>query len=133
MPEKIAGKVKTKSNSTYDWLLFALFFGIIIIGWFIKVAATPATSWSQVNIWNFNTAVGMQTFWTIASVLVFFSALLIEKKFWNVFSLPIYLASVFFLILVLLIGAEVNGAKAWISMGNFSIQPVEFAKFATCL
>lgn len=125
--------MKSRSNSTYDWLLFALFFTILIIGWFIKVAATPATSWSEVTIWSFDTAVGMQTFWTIASILVFFSVLLIEKKFWNMFSLPIYLISVGFLILVLLVGTEINGAKAWLSIGGISIQPVEFAKFATCL
>lgn len=122
-----------KKNSTYDWVLFGLFFAILIIGWFIKVAATPATSWSEVKIWNFNTAVGMQTFWTIASILVFFSVLIIERKFWNVFSLPIYLTCLSLLVLVLLVGTEVNGAKAWFNFGGFSVQPVEFAKFATCL
>lgn len=123
----------SKSNASYDGVLVGLFLVILIVGWFIKVAATPATSWSEVELWNFQTAVGMQTFWTIASILVFFSVLLIEKKIWNVFSLPIYFVSVFFLILVLLIGDEINGAKAWLSIGGFSIQPAEFAKFATCL
>jgi len=125
--------VISKSNASYDGVLVGLFLVILIVGWFIKVAATPATSWSEVELWNFQTAVGMQTFWTIASILVFFSVLLIEKKIWNVFSLPIYFVSVFFLILVLLIGDEINGAKAWLSIGGFSIQPAEFAKFATCL
>ena len=123
----------SKSNASYDGVLVGLFLVILIVGWFIKVAATPATSWSEVELWNFQTAVGMQTFWTIASLLVFFSVLLIEKKIWNVFSLPIYFVSVFFLILVLLIGDEINGAKAWLNIGGFSIQPAEFAKFATCL
>ena len=123
----------SKNNASYDGVLVGLFLVILIVGWFIKVAATPATSWSEVELWNFQTAVGMQTFWTIASILVFFSVLLIEKKIWNVFSLPIYFVSVFFLILVLLIGDEINGAKAWLSIGGFSIQPAEFAKFATCL
>lgn len=125
--------VKTKGHTTYDGVLIALFFVVLIIGWFVKVAATPATSWAEVNVWSFDTAVGMQTFWTIASILVFFSVLLIEKKIWNVFSLPIYLASVFFLILVLFAGSEINGARAWLVIGGVSIQPVEFAKFATCL
>ncbi len=125
--------MKTKNNSTYDWLLFTLFFVILIIGWFIKVAATPATSWSQVDIWSLSSNLGMQTFWTIVAALVFFSVLLIEKKFWNIFSLPIYLVSLVFLVLVLIFGSEVNGAKAWLNFGGVSIQPVEFAKFATCL
>lgn len=125
--------MKAKSNSTYDWLLLTLFFAILIIGWFIKVAATSATSWSQVNIWSLSTAVGLQTFWTLVAALVFFSVLLIEKKFWNVFSLPIYLVSLVFLVLVLIFGSEINGAKAWLNIGGVSIQPVEFSKFATCL
>ena len=34
---------------------------------------------------------------------------------------------------VLVVGKEVNGAKAWFGVGSFGIQPAEFAKFATAL
>src|SRR5690625_4952228 len=59
--------------------------------------------------------------------------LLIVNTFWIVFSLPIYLFSLLLLIVVLLFGTEVNGTKAWLNFGSFSVQPVEFAKFAACL
>ncbi|NJO69254.1 MAG: rod shape-determining protein RodA [Bacteroidetes bacterium] len=35
--------------------------------------------------------------------------------------------------MVLVIGKEVNGAKAWLSIGSFSLQPAEFAKIGTAL
>jgi rod shape determining protein RodA len=37
------------------------------------------------------------------------------------------------LVLVLIVGKEINGAKAWFSFGFFSFQPSEWAKFGTAL
>lgn len=125
--------VRKLKHPPFDWVLIAMFFAVLLIGWFVKVAATPAVSWSEVEIFSFRSEVGMQSFWTLGAALVFLSVLLIEKKFWNVFSLPIYLFSLLLLIVVLIFGTEVNGTKAWLNLGGFSVQPVEFAKFATCL
>ncbi|MDR5584542.1 putative lipid II flippase FtsW [Paenibacillus larvae] len=44
--------------------------------------------------------------------------------------LPFFLFSLFLMILVLIIGTSVNGAKRWIFIFGFGIQPAEFAKLA---
>ena len=37
------------------------------------------------------------------------------------------------LILVVIFGKEINGARSWFEFGGFSLQPSEFAKFGTAL
>jgi len=37
------------------------------------------------------------------------------------------------LIAVLFVGKEIAGSRSWFQIGSFSLQPSEFAKFATCL
>ena len=43
----------------------------------------------------------------------------------------IYFITIIALVLVLFIGKEVGGAKAWFSFGQFGLQPAEFAKIGT--
>jgi rod shape determining protein RodA len=45
----------------------------------------------------------------------------------------IYIVLLLVLILVLVIGKEVAGSRSWFEIGNFRLQPSEFAKFATAL
>ena len=58
---------------------------------------------------------------------------IIDSRFYFFFSWFIYGALMFLLLLVLLFGNEINGAKSWFEFGNFSLQPSEFAKFGTAL
>ena len=37
------------------------------------------------------------------------------------------------LILVLILGKDINGARSWFQIGSLSLQPSEFAKFGTAL
>lgn len=48
-------------------------------------------------------------------------------------SLPVYLASLVVLVLVLLLGKVVSGSKSWLSLGGFSLQPSELAKWVALL
>jgi len=41
-----------------------------------------------------------------------------------------YVLSLMLLVLVLFIGSDIRGSSAWIKIGSFSIEPVEFVKIA---
>ena len=45
----------------------------------------------------------------------------------------IFLAAMALLVLTLMLGREVNGARSWLGAGDLGIQPSEFAKLATIL
>jgi rod shape determining protein RodA len=54
---------------------------------------------------------------------------LIDYRVLGRFAWAIYGLSVISLIVVLVIGREINGAKSWIGLGPFTFQPSEFGKF----
>lgn len=55
------------------------------------------------------------------------------SNFFEVYSPLLYLFALLLLVLVLIFGKEINGAKAWFNFGVVSFQPVEVAKLATAL
>lgn len=63
----------------------------------------------------------------IALFGAFFVAM-IPTKFWERYSLQMMLLSLFLLVLVLMIGRNVNEARRWINLGVFNLQPVEIMK-----
>ena len=56
-----------------------------------------------------------------------------EAKFYERFASIIYLVAILALIGLFLFGKDVNGARSWYGIGSMTIQPSEFAKFATAL
>ncbi|MFI3230845.1 MAG: putative peptidoglycan glycosyltransferase FtsW [bacterium] len=65
------------------------------------------------------------------AILGFMALPIIIKINWNIykkFSFIFYLISCFFLLLVLAIGIEDNGAKRWLGIGSLTFQPSELGK-----
>lgn len=85
------------------------------------------------NLFDTAREYGAQSIWICISLLIGASMLLVQGRFIRDLSYPIYGFVLFLLVLVLLIGREVNGAKAWFGVGGFGIQPAEFGKYATAL
>lgn len=55
----------------------------------------------------------------------------VTPRFWEDFSIAIYVCSIILLILVLLVGDDLgSGAKRWLNLKVFTIQPSEIAKMA---
>tara|TARA_B100001250_G_scaffold414039_1_gene450355 strand:- start:8930 stop:10186 length:1257 start_codon:yes stop_codon:yes gene_type:complete len=82
---------------------------------------------------SLNTIIGRQLLFVISSLIISTFILLFDFKIIFRLSYIIYFISIIALVLVLFIGKEVGGAKAWFDFGKFGLQPAEFAKFGTIL
>lgn len=114
-----------------DWVILICYLLVVLMGWMSIYSA--AFDEQSASIFSYNMEYGKQFFWMMVCLLVGLFVLNIDGEFFNKFAWPIYGFVVLLLILVLIIGKEVNGAKAWFGVGSFGIQPSEFAKMATSL
>ncbi|MBS1940604.1 MAG: rod shape-determining protein RodA, partial [Bacteroidetes bacterium] len=114
-----------------DKPLVVIYLLLMAMGWanIYSAAYDPA----HANLFDRAREYGAQSVWICASLLIGAGMLLVRGDFIRRLSYPIYGFVLLLLILVLLVGREVNGAKAWFGVGGFGIQPAEFSKFATAL
>ncbi len=71
-----------------------------------------------------------QVAWVVLGLVALVVASVVPYRTWHRLALPIYVATVFLLLLTLIVGATRGGATRWIVIGPFTIQAAEFAKFA---
>lgn len=71
-----------------------------------------------------------QLLWATLGILGFIFASFVKYTLWQRLALPLFLASLVFLILVLIpgIGIQALGARRWLEAGPIIFQPSEFAK-----
>jgi rod shape determining protein RodA len=124
-------KIDTNTKS-FDWAAVSVYFCLVAIGWFM-IFSTFYNENEPYEFLNPTSPMGAQTMWTVISLFAFASVLTIDWKFWNTLAFPIYGVTLTLLILVLIFGKVINGARAWFSFGFFGIQPSEWAKFGTAL
>jgi rod shape determining protein RodA len=117
--------------SRIDKVTIILFLIMIVMGWLNIYAAVYNEERS--GMLDITQRYGKQFVWIMAALVLAIFVVIIDSRFYFFFSWFIYGAVVLMLILVLLFGTEINGAKSWFEFGNFSLQPSEFAKIGTAL
>ena len=114
-----------------DWVIVLIYLALVLIGWFSIFSA----KYNELHpsIFDFSMEYGKQLIWIGMALLVGFIVLLIDAKFFNAFSLWIYVFFLASLFVVLVYGKATKGATSWIEFGPIKFQPSEFAKMATAL
>lgn len=74
-----------------------------------------------------------QIVWVSIGLVVFFLTALVDYRKFKDFSPWIFLIAMILLLYTVFFGKLVNGAKSWLGIGDFGIQPSEFAKIAFIL
>ena len=122
---------RSKIIGRIDWVTMLIYFALVLIGWFSIFSA----KYNELHpsIFDFSMEYGKQLIWIGAALFVGFIILLIDAKFFNAFSLWIYIIVLSSLVMVLVYGKATKGATSWIEFGPVKFQPSEFAKMATAL
>jgi rod shape determining protein RodA len=114
-----------------DWVTIGIYLTMMFIGWINIYAAVYNEE--HKSIFDFSQQYGKQLIWIFAAIFIAMLMINTDSKFFVSFAFPIYIFIVLILMLVPFIGTEINGAKSWIQIGSFSLQPSEFMKMATSL
>ncbi len=114
-----------------DSVTILLYLALVIIGWLSIYSAVYDENHS--SIFDIERNYGKQLIWIVSAFFIAFMIVMIESKFYSVFSYGIYAVTLALLVSVLFFGKYVNGSRSWFEIGSFRLQPAEFAKFATAL
>lgn len=114
-----------------DKTTIIIFLLLVIVGWFNIYAAVYNEEHKQ--ILDMSQRYGKQFIWILATFVIAFFIVIIDNRFYFFFAWFIYAGLMLVLILLLVFGNEINGARSWFELGSFSLQPSEFAKFGAAL
>ncbi len=103
----------------------------MVYGWFSVCGA--CYTYGEVDFFNFDTRSGKQMVWIFCSFGLGFILLMLEEKFYELFAYIFYGAMLCLLFVTPFLAEDTKGSYSWLKFGPVSMQPAEFAKFATAL
>lgn len=115
----------------FDVSIILIYLTLVIVGWISIYSAAPVEVHG--SIFDLNEVYGKQFLWILLSIVLIILTFAIEVKFFERFAGVIYVISLVSLAGLYVFGKEISGATSWYAVGSMSLQPSEFAKFATAL
>ncbi len=107
----------------FDWSLLVVALALSSFGILVVYSATYSNE-SQ----DFRNAAFSQTVWLLLGMAAFFVLSFIDYRIWVKWGWLFFLVSLPALVIVLVVGQTVNGAKSWLRFGPISIEPADFTK-----
>ena len=115
-----------------DGITILLYLFLVSFGW-LNIYASMYNDDITTSVFDLSTKYGKQLLFIGISLFIAFVILIIDWRFFDTFSFFLYGITIISLIAVLFFAKETGGANSWFKIGNFKIQPSEFAKFTTSL
>ena len=114
------------SQALYDRVLLTVSLALLAFGFImVSSASLPTADRLTGNPFHFATRHGI---YIVISLLVMLASLRIPTTLWNEHSGKLLLVGLAMLLVVLVVGHEVNGSQRWIKVGPITVQVAEMAK-----
>lgn len=114
-----------------DWFIVVIFLLLVVMGWFNIYSAVYDQQKS--DIFDFGRLESKQMVFVFVSIVLAVSILVIDASFFTATAFFVYGGIILLNLIVAFAGTDIRGSRSWFKFGGFSLQPAEFAKFATAL
>lgn len=114
-----------------DWTTIILYLIMVLAGAVSIYAASY--DFDHANLFSFDEFSGKQMRWIALSLVLGLVLLLIEARVYDTYAYVMYGAMMLLLLITPFVAPDIKGSRSWIVLGPMSLQPAEFAKFATAL
>lgn len=119
-------RIDYKLSDKFDFGIFIPALLLIVIG---LTAIYSSTFNHPTMSGNFN----RQLVFSFIAFFIFFITYSLPTNSFRSITIPTYLLSLLLLVVVMVIGRKVSGARSWLDLGPFGFQPSEFGKIGTVL
>ena len=109
-----------------DKVNFLIVLGILVFGLMMTASSSPAVA-KKINVDKFFFVKKQLVFAMVAMILLVVISFLDQERIKTICAFGLFI-SMGLLVMVLIFGSEAKGAKRWISLAGFTLQPSEFAK-----
>ena len=116
---------------TLDWVLVCIYLILLVSGWLSVCGASY--DYGDPDFFDFSTRAGKQLRWILCSFVLAGFILLLDDRVYNFFAYLIYAGMMLLLLATPFLAESTKGSYSWLKFGAISVQPAEFAKFATAL
>ena len=120
--------MKRVSLFAFDFILLGATLILMVVG--ILFVYSSGMSFTGMQLSN---EYVKQLIWAASGLLLMIGVIMIDYNRLHRLSAYLYGFTMLLLLITPFIGREVHGARSWIGIGEFGIQPSEFAKIATIL
>lgn len=114
-----------------DWFTIFIYVVLVTFGWISICGASY--DYGDFDFFSFDTRAGKQLVWIGCSLVLGFIILMLEEKLYDWFAYLLYAAMMLLLLATPFLAEDTKGSYSWIKFGSISLQPAEFAKFATAV
>ena len=104
-----------------------MFFHFIFLGLFFSLSSTSSLAGDKLNK-DYYFFFTKHLIFTILAITIMISISIIKTDKFIKFVIPLFIISFFLLALVPIIGLEIKGAKRWLDLYFFRLQPIEILK-----
>ncbi|MBX9808002.1 MAG: rod shape-determining protein RodA [Flavobacteriaceae bacterium] len=111
-------------TNNIDWICIVIYIVLVLLGW-LNIYSSSLSSMEGIA--------DKQLIFIILTIPLIFLVLYVDGKFYEKYATIIFGISLLTLVGLFAFGKTIAGQRCWYGIGNFTIQPSEFAKAATAL